>query len=259
MFQGRADTRGGLRLASFVALMLGVLTFGSYHFVPVSDYITTQFCFLGIPLFFAMLSWIGYMALEPSVRRTWSKLMVSWQRLLAGRFRDPLVGHDVLLGCLGGSIIVAVTTGVSAIAGISEAGTVVPFFGRGLFPSLAYCISAPARTCILALVFTAMLPVTSAVLRKRWLGLIATGVVIAVLVGGQGGSVLDFVLGTAWASLYLTIQGKSGLIASASFMVFTTLVNDSPPLEFSRWYAGRSMIALMVPLALVVYGFYVSL
>ena len=104
-----------------------------------------------------------------------------------------------------------------------------------------------------------MLPVMSTVLRKRWLGLVATGIVIAVLVGGQGGSALDFAMGTAWASLYLTVQSKSGLIASASFMVYTTLFNDSPPLEFSRWYAGRSMIALMVPLALVVYGFYVSL
>jgi len=259
ILQGRADTRGGLRLASFVALMLGVLTLASFHFVPVSDYITTQFCFLGIPLFFALLSWIGYMALEPAVRRTWPKLMVSWQRLLAGRFRDPLVGHDVLLGCLGGSIIVAVTTCVSAIAGISEASAVVPFFGRGLFPSAAYCISAPARTCILALFFTAMLPIASTLLGKRWLGLIATGAVIAILVGGQGGSVLDFAMGIAWASLYLTIQSKSGLIASASFMVYTTLFNDSPPLEFSRWYVGRSIISLMVPIALVVYGFHVSL
>ena len=259
MLQGRADTRGALRLAVFVALMLGVLTFASYHFVPVSDYITTQFCFLGVPLFFALLSWIGYMALEPSVRRTWPKLMVSWQRLLAGRFRDPLVGHDVLLGCLGGSIIAAVTTCVSAIVGISEAGTVVPSFGRGLFPSFAYSIATPARTCILALVFTAILLVASTVLRKRWFGLIATGVVIAVLVGGQGGSILDFAMGTFWAALYLTIQSKSGLIASASFMVYTTLFNDAPPLEFSRWYAGRSMIALMVPLTLVVYGFYISL
>ncbi len=259
MLLGRADSRGGTRLAVFVALMLGVLTFASYHFVPVADYVTTQFCFLGIPLFFALLSWIGYMALEPSIRRTWPKLMVSWQRLLAGRFRDPLVGHDVLLGCLGGSIIVAVTTCVSSFAGISEAGTVVPFFGRGLFPCLAYCLSAPARTCIIALFFIAILRVMSSILRKRSLGLVATGVVIAVIVGGQGGSLLDFVMGAAWASLYLLIQNRSGLVASASFMVYTTLFNDSPPLQFSRWYAGRSMVALMVPLALVVYGFYVSL
>jgi hypothetical protein len=46
---------------------------------------------------------------------------------------------------------------------------------------------------------------------------------------------------------------------SVAFLIYTTLLNDSPPLEFSRWYAGRSMIALMVPLAPVVYGFYVSL
>jgi len=57
-----------------------------------------------------------------------------------------------------------------------------------------------------------MLPVMSTVLRKRGLGLVATGVVIAVLVGGQGGSALDFAMGTAWASLYL--RSKANLASS---------------------------------------------
>jgi hypothetical protein len=32
------------------------------------------------------------------VRRRWPATLVSWSRLLAGRFRDPLVGRDVLAG-----------------------------------------------------------------------------------------------------------------------------------------------------------------
>ena len=43
------------------------------------------------------------MAVEPFARRTWPKLLISWQRLLNGRFRDPLVGRDVLLGGLVGA------------------------------------------------------------------------------------------------------------------------------------------------------------
>jgi hypothetical protein len=33
----------------------------------------------------------------------------------------------------------------------------------------------------------------------------------------------------------------------------------SPPLDLNRWYAGRAMIALLLPIALLIYGFYVSL
>jgi serine/threonine-protein kinase len=42
--------------------------------------------------------WLIYLALEPYVRRIWPDSMISWNRLLAGKWRDPLVGADVLVG-----------------------------------------------------------------------------------------------------------------------------------------------------------------
>ena len=42
------------------------------------------------------------------MRRRWPATLVSWSRLLAGGFRDPLVGRDVLFGCLLGSFSIAV-------------------------------------------------------------------------------------------------------------------------------------------------------
>jgi hypothetical protein len=38
------------------------------------------------------------MAIEPWLRRQWPKSIVSWSRLLAGSWRDPVVGRDILLG-----------------------------------------------------------------------------------------------------------------------------------------------------------------
>jgi len=37
------------------------------------------------------------------------------------------------------------------------------------------------------------------------------------------------------------------------------MLSFSPPLDFGKWYAGRAIIALVVPLALLLYGFHVSL
>src|SRR5687768_18051298 len=62
---------------------------------------TTLFRSLGI--YAAMLGqflaipWIAYLAGEPFVRRRWPWQVISWNRLLAGRWRDPLVGRDVLI------------------------------------------------------------------------------------------------------------------------------------------------------------------
>src|SRR5262249_12075059 len=50
-------------------------------------------------------SWLAYVSFEPYVRRLWPHALVSWTRMLLGRFRDPLVGRDVLAGILGGVIL----------------------------------------------------------------------------------------------------------------------------------------------------------
>ena len=44
--------------------------------------------------------WVLYLALEPYVRRYWPQAIISWTRVLGGRWRDPLVGRDVLYGVI---------------------------------------------------------------------------------------------------------------------------------------------------------------
>jgi hypothetical protein len=56
-------------------------------------------------LFISSFLWLLYVALEPLVRRRWPTTLVSWSRVLAGQFRDPLVGRDVLLGAAAATLI----------------------------------------------------------------------------------------------------------------------------------------------------------
>ena len=64
--------------------------------------------FLAWGLVLSCFFWVLYIALEPYVRRRWPATLVSWSRLLAGGFRDPLVGRDVLVGCLFGAFVAAI-------------------------------------------------------------------------------------------------------------------------------------------------------
>src|SRR4030081_2070098 len=46
-----------------------------------------------------------YLALEPYVRRRDPHTLISWSRLLAGQWRDPLVGRDLLIGAAYGVLL----------------------------------------------------------------------------------------------------------------------------------------------------------
>ncbi len=97
---GRGDRRGASRLAAFVFAATTVGTFFGAHHVPNFDEFGLFFECLAWGLAWSGFQWVLYVALEPYVRRRWPATLVSWSRLLAGGFRDPLVGRDVLIGCL---------------------------------------------------------------------------------------------------------------------------------------------------------------
>ena len=42
--------------------------------------------------------WLVYLAIEPAVRARYPHSIVTWNRLLAGRWLDPQVARDVLIG-----------------------------------------------------------------------------------------------------------------------------------------------------------------
>src|SRR5207245_5320331 len=61
------------------------------------------FQLLGEAILAGMIAFLLYLAVEPYFRRRWPKLLIGWTRLLSGRFRDPMVGRDVLIGTVVGT------------------------------------------------------------------------------------------------------------------------------------------------------------
>lgn len=255
--RGRSDSKGAWRLAVFAGSLNCAFGLANYRYIPQPNYIATEFLLLGIPLLFTGFLWIGYMAVEPYARRLWPTLMVSWQRLLSGRLRDPLVGRDLLLGILSGSVIAALLLCANGFIGLSEAFPVRYFFGQGLLPSLSWGIWTVPRACFDGLTSLAVLTVFTGVLRKRWLGLLVTGAFLGLQYSPI--NLLDYALGLVYALVFLGVLVRIGLVAAASFSLVSETVFVSPPLALNQWYAGRAAIALVAPIVVLVYGFYVSL
>jgi hypothetical protein len=103
--RGRSDAQGAARFAVYIGL-ISLLTWlvTADH---VMDFRSINRRFqeaVGTALYQALIVWLAYFALEPYIRRRWPWRIVSWQRILMGRWRDPLVGRDVLVGCCLGSV-----------------------------------------------------------------------------------------------------------------------------------------------------------
>jgi serine/threonine-protein kinase len=94
---GRGDRRGAVRLSLFIlaaGLISNLLATGNLQMLATRTPTLIPFV--------AVLTWLLYIALEPSLRRAWPETMIGWSRLLAGGVRDPLVGRDILVGVLVG-------------------------------------------------------------------------------------------------------------------------------------------------------------
>lgn len=69
---------------------------------------------------------------------------------------------------------------------------------------------------------------------------------------------LDLVVGLVSLLMFMAVLARVGLVASAGFLVVSRTLYVSPPLDMTPWYGGRAALALVVPLALLLIGFYVS-
>src|SRR5262245_20576051 len=95
---GRVDRRGAIRLVvPFFLLAVGTWVVGAHHVATLDILQQTRHAVSQALVGTAMLG-VAYLAFEPHVRRRWPAVLVAWSRVFGGRWRDPLVGRDVLAG-----------------------------------------------------------------------------------------------------------------------------------------------------------------
>ena len=97
---GRGDTRGALKLGiSMFALTLGMWAIAPSHVPVLEAELGRFFMAIGFAMFQGGLLYALYLAVEPHVRRLWPGALMTWSRLVTGRWnRDPQVGRDLVIG-----------------------------------------------------------------------------------------------------------------------------------------------------------------
>ncbi|MDT7807384.1 MAG: eukaryotic-like serine/threonine-protein kinase [Acidobacteriota bacterium] len=264
---GRGDRRGAFRLAAFVFLLEMVSwLFGAHHVPEVNGEFSLFVENLAWTLLLACLMWLVYVALEPFVRRRWPHRIISWNRLLAGGWRDPLVGRDLLLGALFGfGEVLLEYVQTLAPQWLGMGATTPPLIHPATLSGMQYVITILAAQTINALIFPAslmfLLLLFSIILRRERVALALLFVAVVVLSTFSGEHfALDLFFAVVGSVLTFAVLLRFGLLAFV-FMQFFALMFFFFPMttDFSAWYAGAPAFALAVSLTLVLFGFRSSL
>jgi hypothetical protein len=101
---GRGDVRGATRIAGLIFTLELLMFCLAAHHVPSEHELRLITMAVAWGLLKSAAIWIVYLALEPFVRRFWPEILISWSRVLAGRFNDVRVGRDILIGISLGAV-----------------------------------------------------------------------------------------------------------------------------------------------------------
>jgi hypothetical protein len=264
---GLGDRRGAFRLAAlyFVVRMLSIVD--AHHVSTFSAEFWMFIRVVQLSLFGAAFLWLLYIALEPFVRRYWPKGIISWSRVLAGDWRDPLVGRDVLVGALFGTVggrVFQLGTLLemklaSQTGGLPLTAFDSPFLGWHFF---VFKLSHFITSCLYMALFVLFFFLIWFIVLKRErlaaaiVGLIVSGLLFLIL--GAELSALPFAL-TIGLLLVGTLY-RFGLLAFVSAVVCYFLPVFFPhTTEFTAWYATDFTLTLVIILMLVTYSAYSSL
>jgi hypothetical protein len=264
---GRGDTKGAFKLALFVFSVIALARLiDAYHVPELGGELWIFFQSVSLPLFIATLTWIFYIALEPFLRRRWSELLISWSRLMAGDFRDPLVGRDILVGGLLGlcaaaveylTILIPQWSGV-AFAPMMGGNTDEAFSGLGGIA--VHFLHMFAEPIFFAIFLSFLLLLLLTVLRKKWLAIAAMWLFIVLVDIANGDQWIFWLKLFLEATIITLAAARFGLLALYSFFLFVALSSGFPiTSDFSSWYAGSTLFTFVVIMSLAIYGFYTSL
>jgi hypothetical protein len=266
---GRGNPKGSLRLAlfAFVTYSLARLC-NADHFADLGlEFFGVLFKALAYPMVWAALIWILYMALEPYARRLWPRILISWGRLLAGAWRDPMVGRDVLAGTAAGAVAVGygnLTLRVASWLGRPQEEQIVYLnfpYAEALtsWTSIAYRLLVNLYGATFwSIVWLFLLVLLRVLLRRNRLALGAWGF-LEGLIGSS--TLLALALRLPYVVFDILVLTRFGLLGYGSMTFVVFVLTEAAPLtlDASVWWAPRGYVVLAAVVALGVYGFRTSL
>jgi serine/threonine-protein kinase len=251
---GRGDRRGAFRFSLYVLAAVALSTaLGAKFAGDLDALVGLGSLILSRSLLSAGMVWLGYLALEPHVRRLWPHTIIGWSRLLAGGVRDPLVGRDLLVGTIAALVVGLLRAGLRMRDPIPRTGHLEPLLGlRG---SLAITLNDQVYAILVGLFSFLGLFLIRLVVRRVWIA--AAVLVIFTMVGNALSApspAVGAVHGLIAGMVPVLILLRFGLLAHVAQVWVANVILGSPQnVDLASWYWASSLFPYLVVLAL---GFY---
>ncbi|MCB9834205.1 MAG: serine/threonine protein kinase [Planctomycetes bacterium] len=214
---------------------------------------------LGHAALHAITCAVSFMAIEPHLRRFWPRSLVGWTRLAAGRWRDPMVGREFLIG---------MATAIGVVGLFHLAGLVLPAWimfrpaewngalqslgGQGL--KLQQLSLDPATAIIWVLMLATVFVGLRLLFRRKLPAEILAALLPVILylsVEARGVPAGEFAAGVVLRLVYFAtftfLLSRVGFIAAIGAVLGLQLTRSWPlTSDLGHWYAPGSLIALLV-------------
>ncbi len=262
---GRVDRKGAVRIAAARFLLAAVAWIGLVHAVP-NDAMPRLFeGAAGDWLVSAVVIGLLYVALEPSVRARWPHSLVTWNRIMAGRWLDPQVGSHILIGAAAGCLMWQLLAMQEALLGprdtLGSPGAL--FFVEGTRQWIGGHAGHLAQALTTGLGFYFALFFLRTLLKRDWLAAIVASLLGIWIEGGivyspdwQLKAAVYFVV---YFALFLVLL-RFGLLASISAVFFVNSFNAIVlGLDWTTWYAPYGLATLLLLSIIAIVAFWQSL
>ena len=259
---GRSDLGGASRVALWFLIVHSVVWVFWAHHAPFSELGSELEVFsmdTGYNLFMAASLWVFYVGLEPFVRRRWPESLIGWSRLLAGRWKDPLVGRDLLYGAVCGGVfglLGRIAGGLPSWLGLAPRTPNGAYLAIDLGDSLAWVIDKPvhALTSVMQAMFLIVL--LSFLIRNRNGAAIGAGLIflsLSVVSDPYPWLTLPFSGLAIGAIVWLLI--RHGMLAATMALTLITMSATLPlSTDLGAWYQGTNWVSLGIVGALLIFA-----
>jgi serine/threonine-protein kinase len=262
---GRADRLGAFHIALASFLLQAVAWAGRFHPAPDLAILNAFLNAVADWLLGAAVLWFAYLALEPELRARWPHSIVTWNRVLAGRWRDAQVGSHILIGATAGTgiwiffkvVVVLVSRNTQpfdwdvSLGGLLGARQWIGAHAAGAQDALQTGL----------FVFMTIFAMRQ-FLRKELLAALAAAAIFTLAqsdVRGPEWWLIGLIYLVAVAALIYVLL-RFGLVATIAAVFFINALNTMAlSTDLSAWYIPSSIATLLLLLGIAIFAFWRSL
>jgi len=266
---GRGDRKTAFRFALYLGAVRLLWIVGAHHVAAQGEgmILFSHYAFSTWRIF---MVWIFYMAVEPYARRLWPHGLVTWVRLVGGRWRDPLVGRDILVGVAVGAFVAnlawmriwlfpRLTGAPGPLPDVSL--STLEALRRGAHLVAALAIDHTNAVLMNSLFIVLILVVLRLVLRRTWL---AVAALLVLAIGAfwptYSSPTVYLIFVSLNVAIFMSVLFRYGFLALVVTNAVLFLLMGIPmTYQVSSWTFGGTVVALALVLGLTLYGLRIAL